>query len=376
MKILIIGDAESIHNRNLIKYVLTGQEIVLYSKSFEKYADFYKKNRVELVLAPARGQIRLVSGLLYCFRSCKLLSKSKYDLIVTSYVSTDRIIMNFLLRHCSRYHLAVFWGSDILRITRSEFICKKILLKYYDKFVIPSMQMRGKFKKLFGCKYNHRIYDVKFGVSELDFIDKIKEIPSSTAKEKMALPSDKVIVSIGYNRAPEQQHLKVLEQILKLKKEKRKKMHVVLRLTYGKKDENYICKLEEKLQEIGCGYSFYTEFLDDEKNAWLTKATDLFIHAQITDSLSATISEHLQAGGLVFNPCWIPYPELTENGIFYIEYKSFDELPGLINDCAELKEESRFLNELQRNEKRIYQLFSWNTIRMKWKQVMNFEELN
>lgn len=374
MKILILGDAESIHNRNLMKYVLTGHEIVLHGQSFDKYADFYKQSKVTLVQAPVRGQIRLVSGLLYCFQSYKLLRKSNYDLIITSFVSTDRIIMNFLLRNCSRYRLAVFWGSDILRITKREFICKKHLLKYYDKFVIPSLQMRKKFEELFGCQYNHRIYGAKFGLSELDFIEKIKEIPNSAAKEKMSLPSDKVIVSIGYNRAPEQQHLRVLEQIGRLEEEKRKRIHVVLRLTYGENNKSYICKLEEKLRETGCGYSFFTKFLDDEKNAWLTKATDLFIHAQITDSLSATILEHLLAGGLVFNPCWIPYPELTENGVFYIEYKTFDELPGLLHDCVELKEQSRFLNELQKNQKRIYQLFSWNAIRMKWKQVMNFDE--
>ncbi len=128
-------------------------------------------------------------------------------------------------------------------------------------------------------------------------------------------------------------------------------------------------ELEQSLKDIECGYKIFTEFMDDTETMKLRTVTDLFIHAQRTDALSASVQEYLFAKKLLLNPSWIEYQEFKKMGIYYWEYHEFDELPKLLKKYVAfgLQEDQKM--RLKGNQELIAAYSSWESSSEEWKKL-------
>ena len=300
--------------------------------------------------------------------SIKKLSKANliFDVVHISYASMEKILSIPYLRKISKKIVVTFWGSDLFRVGTGTLKFYKRYLNKVDEISLSTNDMFSKFHKIYGEKYNSKLRRVRFGVDGFSFINVISS--SDKSKSLFNLPFDKKIVTIGYNGNSSQQHLKVLDVISRMPDDLQKNMFILIPATYGLNTE-YKHKLIEALDGLSCKYRLFEDYMDDETLGHLRKATDCFIHAQLTDALSASVQEYLYAQKLVFNPSWIIYEDFDELGIYYKKYKSFDDLIHLLSDYIIRGVSQETEQRLQNNSKLLKRISDWNVVAVNWKEL-------
>ena len=96
--------------------------------------------------------------------------------------------------------------------------------------------------------------------------------------------------------------------------------------------------------------------------AKLRVVTDIFINAQTTDAFCNTIKEYMYAYTHIINASWLHYPEIDKFGLNVFEFKSFSEIPALLDSRLSDR-------ELESNRTIIAKEGSWDTCREKWTAV-------
>ncbi len=141
-------------------------------------------------------------------------------------------------------------------------------------------------------------------------------------------------------------------------------------MNYGHAPDNYVNSVKKVLSEINCESLILTEFMNDAEIAVLRAATDIFIHAQTTDALSASVLECLYAGAILINPIWIRYDELIDNEIEYVEFAEFINLPNIILKC--INNVSK--NTINSNRAKLRELYSWDILAKMWRKLYGLDE--
>lgn len=366
-KILILGNAQSIWVKEYIEHVLLPTDnydiYVTTQKKGGEYYNFYVDNNINLVETdkPIKGiknsRVRTVINILKATRD-------NYDIIHVHYVPLNimsYIYSKIVFRRGEKIILS-FWGSDLLQSnTKNKW--QKSCIEKSDYVTVSGSILKEEFVKQYPCYNVDKIKTIKFGISVLPYIDSVQQTYSKERLRKiLGLSENKVIISIGYNARESQQHLKVIEEFKKLPKDLRQKFSIVLQFGTGISSPNYKTKLICSLKDANIEYMFTEGYLDKEQTAILRSATDIFIHAQETDALSASVQEYLYSGAFVINPKWIDYKELKDLGVQYREYNSFEELPCIIE---ELFEKNSF-DENVNNKKLLSGYAGWDLQQTKW----------
>ena len=361
MKVLIIGTADSIYIKSLIEWTFIPFEdkVSVLSSKNTLYSDYYSKNGVEVL---ELGQMNKLSKI-------KALAK-RYDLVNVHYINRGSANKGRINGMFSKRFILSFWGSDILRVEKADPKISRAI-KAASVITMSTSAMEEKFHEVYGYSYDSKIRNPGFGCNGLEVLRTNKSERSALMK-KFSVSEDKVVVSIGYNKAEAQQHIKVLQVIRSLPEDIQSKMHIILRLTYGNCGPDYVERIKEALLDLNCTYTIFESFLSDEEFAELTQLTDVFIHAQKTDAMSAAVCEHLYAGCVLLNPSWIRYSKLKDKA-FYLEYNDFDELGVLLSDNIIAKTESRYRSKLEQNADVIYDICSWESLVPAWRNVYSGE---
>lgn len=364
MNVLIIGNADSIFVKTLIEKthlpfddkvsVLTGQNSI--------YKAFYRKNQVSVFCLK---NTRTLFGIINFLNSIRV-AIHQYDLIIVHYLTARRVLPARIGSIFSKKLLLVCWGSDILRQQNKNRIIENAI-RASAAILISTQEIKEKFRVLYGTEYDYKIKRIYFGSNGIDNL-KRNNYDQHSLSIKYGINEQKIVISIGYNKSVAQQHLKVLQIIGSLLPEERKKIHILLRLTYGDGDNEYINQIKKCVKQTGCTSSFFESYLTDEEVAELTFLTDVFIHAQITDSRSASMCEHLYSGSLVINPSWIKYSDL-ENKVFYLKFNSFSDLKKIVKDNLVKKENSQYRKLLYDNKETIYEICSWEFAIKLWRDI-------
>jgi hypothetical protein len=337
--------------RNYIKNILIPKHVnvYLYTEDIldETYLDFYQQNDVVLLhktlgnaliqkIPKLRGLVNILYGLYQVRRN------KKYDAIHVHFA--DRYSCWFALR-CHRMadkEICSFWGSDLFRSPDKELKKLKTYLNKCQAITITTKKMIDRFESVLGRSYANKIKRIRFGIEAFDVIDSIIQTEDRhTMRGKLGLPNDQIIICIGYNGSSNQQHLEILEQMAKIDPIICNKLFIVIQMTYGNDDPSYYGNVKSKLVSMLCDSKIFTEYMDVVDIARLRCVTDVFIHGQTTDALSASFQEYIYAGATVINAKWLKYSELDEIGIKYIEFSSFDEIPSLITDIVQNPESSK-----------------------------------
>ena len=363
MKILLLGNIQSKWIKESIENVFLplGHSVeVLGDEKNCKYADFYRDNGIVIrKLADASSLvcrmpfIRIVS---IANRTFKANKWDNYDLIINMFVNYRDLMITSKLRTKDTKTVMFFAGSELLRRKKTAVRLYNVLLPHADFYIMGSQTLLLDFNRKFGEKFHGEV--ISFGISAFDNIDRLLE-RGIVKKAGNAF-------CIGYNGVKEQQHLAVLDVFAKLPNELKKKVMLIVPMTYlAKKD--YIEEVKIKLDQTGIAYRQYTEYRDDDQMAELWCGVDYFIIAQTTDSLSASVLEGAYAGCELILPNWLGYPEHREMGIKKTEYRDFDELYSIIVDILE----GRYQPSGKSNRHTLYDGMSWDSSRRKWDKLLD-----
>jgi hypothetical protein len=268
-----------------------------------------------------------------------------------------------------------FWGSDLLRSTDilNFYFVKKALHKA-TTITCQSIELREIILSKFGRNLYDKIQISMFPIEEkiyaqMDLNEK-NEKKLTLFKEKFGYASDKINVLIGHSGSIFNNHLKIITALQNCIH--RDKLHLIVNLNYaisetGKK--KYRKELNQALLTIGCSYVILEKFFVNDELAVSRLASDIFIHAPVSDALSSTLLELLYASNVVITGSWLPYKTFRKAKLKYHE----------INDFSELKIKLDFLIENLRSEKEsakenkslIQDYFFNDDIIKKWSHILN-----
>jgi hypothetical protein len=221
------------------------------------------------------------------------------------------------------------------------------LKAYLDKcntITVEAEKMYNRIMAVFGHIYDNKIKTIRFGIESFDVIKNIRNLEDQkTSRARLGLPTEKIILAIGYNGSPYQQHLLIIEQLARINPEILERVFIVIQMTYGNSDTRYKEEVRKKIRSITDNFIIFDRFMQVEDIMRLRVSTDIFIHGQTTDALSVSFQEYIYAGAIVLNGKWLKYKELEGRGIRYIEYESFNEIPSLLSDIISNLEKYRLL---------------------------------
>ena len=260
-----------------------------------------------------------------------------------------------------------YWGSDLFRNKLASRDNAQLLQKA-KAITFMSDSLYNHFRNIYGTKYDNKLHTIDFGVSCYDNIEKIQKDKNyrNKCKSFYELPFNRIVIAMGYNGSPGQQHLEMLKSFGMLPKQIQEKCCLVIQYSYRKtKDNDYYRTIREKLDELHCEWKIIDHFLNDEEVSRLRCATDIFIHAQLTDALSASMLEYLYAGALVLNGKWLDYEALAKNHIFYLTFTNFEELTTILKTVLGENSPSE-VYATDQNKKILYAMNSWNAVKKSW----------
>jgi len=289
----------------------------------------------------------------------------------------DKVNFQFLYWHyifCVRTFVQVkaeifitIFGSDFYR---AGSIKKRFIYPYILKRVHSIIFTNNKTKQDFNQYYKNlkdvKKYVCRLGLPALSYIDKNREEKTKLNKH-FSLPTQKIIVSVGYNLTKEQQHIKAIDAIELLEKEEKEKLHIVFPLTYGGSKE-YLESIEKYLAKHATfSYTILTKYMDNNEISKLRIVTDIMINILETDQFSGSMQEHLYANNVVIAGTWLPYETMREKGIFMKGVKSIDTLHTILSEVLENLQE--MIEKSRYNTKYISELSSWDNVISCWKDI-------
>ena len=118
----------------------------------------------------------------------------------------------------------------------------------------------------------------------------------------------------------------------------------------------------------GLKYVILKDFLDFSEMARLWLSIDVFINAQTTDAMSASLFECIYAGVYVLNAKWLKYKELENANITLDGFERFEEIPQKIAEILLHPILRKHLNNTNSNGEEELQRFFY-----RWKELFNEE---
>jgi hypothetical protein len=291
-----------------------------------------------------------------------------YQIIHIQFVRNKLAYILFLKKK-TKHLIASIWGSDFYRLKESR---RNSLKKILDKADIITFTNKETYQEAYTCfNYNDQRYRIiRYGLQPLEVLKKLIET-KTYCKIHFGIPENNIIITIGYNGRPEQNHIKILNlfgesnELMALKKD----LYFIFPITYGG-DQSYIHKLKEALLDFPYKYILLEKFLPDREIAYLRKATDIFIQLQPTDQLSGAMIEHMYAGNIVITGDWLPYSIIKRCGVYFRTISRFEYLMDDVRYCIQnLPEE---LQKVEMNHEKIYGLGGWPINVKGWKEIYDY----
>lgn len=336
----------------------------------KKYIEIYNKTGIHLIKFPdivteTCNRRDGISSLYTRYLMLKTLIKvGPFDIINMQYVNYSDLIDVIILKIILKARLILsYWGSDLLRIEDKKLKSAGKFLKYADFMTFDNIDLELKFKRTYRWSNMIPQKTVMFGLPVLDSIRKIlKDNDREAIRKKWGIDEGKIVIAIGYNGIPEQQHKKVLGILGKLDDDYKKKIVLLLQMSYGG-DRTYRNSVIIAVKKTGFQYINIQHFLTDDEVAEIRILTDIYINAQTTDAFSGSVCEYLFAGTVLINAKWLRYKELEKYNFTYLEFENFNDINEIVKKI--LKEEV----DLEGNKTLIWKLRSWESCAPKWDKI-------
>lgn len=374
-KILLVGNPSSPYIMQYIENVLKplGFDVFMqfdYSELSDDVRHFYIEYKINQILFFKNNDKKIflfpfIGKWIKRFYNFKILNRyAPYDFIHVQYVTFERLMKNLIIKKSVQTKLfASFWGSDLLRVSDRTLLLEKIFLRNYNYITADSYSMVERYNKFFGNTKN-KLDIVYYGVSLIPYIDRWLSEKKQCIND-LSIPKDKIVISIGYNGLPQQQHDKVINVLNVL--ENKKDYFLLIQSTYGNEDVVYKQKLKTILDNSGFQYKIISNYLTMDELAKLRVITDIFINAQTTDAFCNSIKEYMYSKTQIINASWLHYPEIDTLQLKINEFSNFDQIPSLLE--KQVNEE-----ELEWNREIIGKNSSWETCRQRWAKIYGIND--
>jgi hypothetical protein len=366
MRVLIVGDGNHYFNRKLVEHLKANfSNLTIDFFTTHPIPDIndipYDKvydASINIDALPFFLRLRGVLGqyVIYKFSNqfLKVINANNYDIV---HLQNANFWVYRVLKHLKLKRIKVIvtiWGSDFYRASRRIRRKMKDIFDMAEKITFASAAISKDFDKVYSTGKKHEI--VKFGLDLFDSIDR-----NRLAYKKSI---DKKIVTIGYNRQPAQQHIKVIESLNNLSAGLKDKLKLIIPFTYGPKNEKYYKDIQNSLAKLNIEYEFLNNFITEDQLAYQRLKSDIMIQVQITDAFSGSMQEYMFADNAIITGSWLPYSELEEKGVKYITLDSIEEIPGRVTFLVENFDS--FIETCNKNQKLLRDLSSWESNIQKW----------
>jgi hypothetical protein len=359
-RLLIVGNGNHQFIYNYVKWlkkegnfsiidILTDRKVNdEYSRIYSKIYSFENDSNLYKMISKLKGIRRYYRFYLYG-RLIKDLSK--YDYVHIHYMSVDHTYLANQFKTTPK--IITIWGSDYYRsdVKQKEKLIKAC--KKADTITFTNKLTKQEFEKSFEWdKDNIKI--CRFGLAPLEILENLYE-SRIKSKELLGWDKNKTAITVGYNLSEGQQHIEILQQLLKLK-EYKQDIELILPITYGG-SKDYKKRLLTLLDELDYSYKYYDEFLDDITVCRIRNASEIMIQLQTTDQFSGSMQEYLFTRNVVITGSWLPYKTMKDIGIKYIEIDNVSELAYSLSKV--ITNFNDYYSDTERNPEAVLKLSSW-----------------
>lgn len=228
------------------------------------------------------------------------------------------------------------WGSDVLRKCKPSLTsAQQILLNKAHVITASGVE----FKEIALSKYGRNLAE-KFHNTYLpldpqitkSILDNDRVNAKSLLQKSLNIKSERLIIVVGHNAHPQNQHIPIIKSLNQLPRAKRDRFHIIFPMTYPDNSEEYIETVALAADEAGLYFSIIKGFLTNDQLGQLRLATDILIFAPISDAFSASVSQALMAGSVVLCGSWLPYTARRRAGFQYWELDHLCDIPDTISN--------------------------------------------
>ena len=375
MKILVIGNANSIHICNQIKYIFSkidNVEVTLLDLNFGKRDnqvayDYYASLNINVVSCIIKKNLRGIWGKLahlYIPQKRIRALREDFDYCIVQSVDMLRVLTTICTKKYYRKIVAVFWGADLLRNNQITTGVYKKFFKLCYKIVLNTEYMNKLFEEKTCHKYIDKSEVIKIPLDSFEIIDKMIDKRDYFRKE-LSIPLNKKMVLLCHSAIIQEQLDEVLINLAKVEKKILEKCFFVFQFTYGDQTKAHYIEIAQKfLQEQDLAGRILKEFLPREEIMKYIINTDFYISMVKTDSFSATMQEVLYSGGSFIYGSWLKYFELEDIPLKKID--CIEELKCVFEE--EVDKENKEINYDIR--KSIAKISLPDEIRKKWIYIL------
>ncbi len=354
MRILILTAIPFWHpgTSELIEVLSKRGVIIEAADIFHGY--FIDQNGIKHDLVKLNGIFRRIYLKLFRKKITKRIVKD-FDILDIHFV--EPLYTKYLLKVENKIICTLF-GSDLFRTSARQKADQYPLFQKADRIVL-SKNMVPYFLEHFSDVNHEKFLFNQYGSKRLDLIAKVE-------RKKLKKP---YFVCCGYNEKREQQHMQLIDELLKLSEDQKQKMHFLFPMTYGDDFQNRVA-VKNKLLNSGLNYTIYENRLNDQEIADLRLKSCITINTQTTDALASSIKEAMVAGNVMLIGEWLPYDIYQEMGVYYKQI-NFNNLTKILQATIDDIE-----NEYQKSSKNtpiIMNFASWDKLAENW--VSGYKEL-
>ncbi len=336
--------------------------LIKYSATTNEYSieETFKNGVVKYII-----RLRIFNIFFKLFYYNCVYTLPKYDHLSYHYVGSIYLFFHRKFSKNGRIKSsAILWGSDFYRSTYLDNQLKKALFHRVNYIGIGNPVMKEDFIRQ-NPNCSQKVRKVVFGINKLA---NIAELQSNTSLQKLRkkweIDHGKIVITIGYNGRPEQQHLRILEALGNSLDDK---IHVIIPFGYFGND-GYKSAIINKLKENKLSYTIIDWYSTDTEVAEYRMISDLAINGQTTDAMSASVQEHFYAGSVLLVGQWLPYGYFQELGLKFTFFSWKNLLERFDSIVENLGDEKR----LAMSNKEIIWLHSaWSSAVKGWVTLYN-----
>ena len=276
-----------------------------------------------------------------------------YDIVHVHYIENFIVRdLHYFCKHIKAKLVVSVWGSDFLRQSVRIRSRLRTLFKRADAITIANNKIISEFVDFYKDeKIKNKIHKCLFGLRPLDILEANMSLRDEVLKN----------IVIGYNASEGQQHEKILNNISDL--ECLADYSIILPMTYPH-NPLYIKRIALLAEEKKMSIEIIDRYLTDKQIAELRLNASIFIQLQVTDLLSGSMIEHLYAGAIVITGSWLPYEVLKEQGLFFIQIDSINDLRSTLEQIINGMQE--YVSRAKHNKELIDGLYTWNKVISQW----------
>lgn len=370
MKVLMIGNPDSIYIKNLCEHVFNTDtySVAILNRSpsgyIGRYSEFYSDKSIAII-TPSKSMksflsVPFISGLLLKMWlhhvACR---RAKYDLCFIEYAAKESC--DYVVKTKKQYGRIIlsYWGSDLLRANKITEKAQKRVGALSSIITFESNNMRESFKGKFGDKYNDRLYVIPFPMPNLDSI---------YCKQNDG--AERIRIAIGYSASEAQHHIQILDSIALLDKTVKNRIKLCMLMSYGGSKE-YIEKVRLSAEKAGTEFEIMEHFLSPNEMAEYSESIDIYIHGIETDAFSASMLEMIVGGAVVIKGEWLKYDELDNIGVSLIDIGSYSQVGAVIESIIEDYPNRQKLAALY--SEKVKKKYATQTVKQQYQELIGIE---